>query len=466
MLRPLARAVRAKAYNPLANTTMPISLRHLAALALGLSLMRPALTADNRIDTIRPDAPALAQYGKFGVGVKTVQLVNPKQLDIVKAKAGEPTPAYDRPLTVEVWYPAKPNADTANAGHYRVVARDPKTEVTLYGKGVRDAPPDAASGPYPLLIISHGYPGNRFLLSHLGENLASKGYVVASIDHTDSTYSDQLAFGSTLLNRPLDQLFVLNEMAKLNAGDAGDAIKGALKNMVNADTTGLIGYSMGGYGVVNAIGGGFAESALKFATAPPNGVLAARQAGNAAYTATMDPRIKAAVAIAPWGWRGGFWDNAGLSGIKTPIFFIAGSVDDVSGYAPGVRNIFEGSVNAPRYLLTYENANHNAAAPMPAPKEMYTRVPNLPVIPAMHYLDPVWDNVRMNNIAQHFVTAFLGKQLKNDATMDAYLNVVENAKEGKWSAETDGKFKADHTYWNGFANRTAAGLRLEQRKPQ
>ena len=76
-----------------------------------------------------------------------------------------------------------------------------------------------AAGPYPLLIISHGYPGNRFLLSHLAENLASKGYVVASIDHTDSTYSDQAAFGSTLLNRPLDQLFVLNEMARLNGSD-------------------------------------------------------------------------------------------------------------------------------------------------------------------------------------------------------------------------------------------------------
>jgi hypothetical protein len=147
------------------------------------------------------------------------------------------------------------------------------------------------------------------------------------------------------------------------------------------------------------------------------------------------------------------------------VFFVAGSVDDVSGYAPGIRNIYEGSVNAPRYLLTFENANHNAGAPMPAPKESWTRVPHIPVIPAMHYIDAVWDNARMNNIAQHFATAFLGKYLKGDASMDSYLNLVENAKDGKWSAETDGKFKPDHTYWNGFPNRTAAGLRLEQRKP-
>ena len=270
---------------------------------LAFAVATPAAAQDNRIDTIRSDAPSLAKYGAIGIGVKTISLVNPKQLDILKAKAGEPTPSYDRPLTVEVWYPSKAVADGPNAGQYRAVTRDPKMEVTLYGKAVRDAAADATGGPYPLVIISHGYPGNRFLLSHLGENLASKGYVVASIDHTDSTYSDQAAFGSTLLNRPLDQLFVLNEMAKLNAGAPGDAIKGALKGMVNADNTGLIGYSMGGYGLINTIGGGFAAPIVGNPLAPPNGVLAVRQSGNPAHTASIDKRIKAAVAFAPWGWN-------------------------------------------------------------------------------------------------------------------------------------------------------------------
>jgi predicted dienelactone hydrolase len=54
------------------------------------------------------------------------------------------------------------------------------------------------------VIISHGYPGNRFLMSHIGENLASKGFVCVSIDHKDSTYDDQKAFASTLYNRPFD----------------------------------------------------------------------------------------------------------------------------------------------------------------------------------------------------------------------------------------------------------------------
>ena len=427
-----------------------------------LALSGAAQAQDNRIDTIRSDAPELAPYGKQDVGVKTLKLVNPGQQDIVKFKAGQPMPIYDRPLTLEVWYPAKLAAGQAPGGQYKVLPRDGKTEVTLNGRAVRDAQPDTSAGPYPLLIISHGYPGNRFLMSHLGENLASKGYVVASIDHTDSTYDNQTAFGSTLLNRPLDQLFVLNEMARLGASDPA----GTLKGMVNADNTGLIGYSMGGYGVVNTIGGGFTAASGGFSWGTPNGALAVRQAGNPAHVASMDPRVKAAVAFAPWGWNAGFWDAAGLAGIKTPVFFVAGSVDSTSGYAPGVRNIYEASVNAPRYLLTYQNANHNAGAPMPAPKEMQTlKCGDGSWGCGEHYTDAVWDNVRMNNIAQHFVTAFLAKHLKSDAGMDSYLNLVENSQDGKWSAEANGTFKSDHTYWKGFRNSTAAGLKLEQRKP-
>ena len=427
-----------------------------------LALAGAVQAQDNRIDTIRSDAPELAPYGKLNVGVKTLKLVNPGQQDIVKFKAGQPMPMYDRPLTVEVWYPAKLAAGQVPAGQYKVLPRDGKTEVTLVGRAVRDAQPDASTGPYPLLIISHGYPGNRFLMSHLGENLASKGYVVVSIDHTDSTYDNQTAFGSTLLNRPLDQLFVLNEMARLGANDPA----GTLKGMVNADNTGLIGYSMGGYGVVNTIGGGFTAASVGFSWGTPNGALAVRQAGNPAHTASMDPRVKAAVAFAPWGWNAGFWDAAGLAGIKTPVFFVAGSVDSTSGYAPGVRNIYEGSVNAPRYLLTYENAGHNAGAPMPAPKEMQSlKCGDGSWGCGEHYTDAVWDNVRMNNIAQHFVTAFLAKHLKSDAAMDSYLNLVENAQDGKWSAEANGTLKSDHTYWKGFRRSTAVGLKLEQRKP-
>lgn len=422
----------------------------LLAACGGSDKVETVLVDENRIDVIRSDAPALAKLGTYGVGVKALNFTNPGQLDVVNAKTDGTTPTYNRPLTVEVWYPAKLAAGQAAAGEYKALTRDGKTTVSLFGKAVRGAAADTSGGPYPLVIVSHGYPGNRFLLSHLGENLASKGYVVVSIDHTDSTYENILAFGSTLLNRSLDQLFVLNEMAKLNADDPGATLKG----LVNADKTALIGYSMGGFGALNTVGAGFTAASVGYSWGTPNGALAVRQQGNAAYVASMDSRIKAAVAFAPWGFNYGFWDAAGLAGVRVPVFFVAGDVDSTSGYAPGVRSLYEGSVNAPRYLLTYENANHNAGAPIPAPVETRSLTCGTGAGAfscAEHYTDAVWDNVRMNNIAQHFTTAFLNKILKADATMDAYLDLVPNSADGK-----------DDTYWKGFAPNTAVGLRLEK----
>jgi len=405
------------------------------------------LAQENHIDTVRPDAPVLAPYGAHAVGVTTIKLVHKGQADVVHAKAGEPVPVYDRPLTVEVWYPAKGTAGPGGvANAYRVVTRDGKTEATLYGRAARDAAPDVAAQAYPLLIISHGYPGNRYLLADLGENLASKGYVVASIDHTDSNYGDMGAFGSTLLNRPLDQLFVLGEMARLNG------VEGKFKGLIDANRTGLIGYSMGGYGVLNTVGAGFVSAAVSPSDAAqyglPAGALAAREAGNAAYVASQDSRIKAAMVFAPWGWNKGFWDAAGLSGIHVPMFFVAGSVDDVAGYSPGVRNLYEGAVNAPRYLLTFENANHNAGAPIPAPRETWLPAAGGKPPTAGHYADAVWDSVRMNNIAEHFATAFFGKYIDRDGAMDQYLDVPAGAKD-----------------WPGFAKRSSAGLKLEKLAP-
>ena len=45
--------------------------------------------------------------------------------------------------------------------------------------------------------------------------------VVVAIDHPESTYDDQQTFASTLYNRPFDQLFILNEMARLAEKGSG-----------------------------------------------------------------------------------------------------------------------------------------------------------------------------------------------------------------------------------------------------
>lgn len=413
-----------------------------------------ALAQENRIDLIRPDAPELAPYGALAIGVRTIELSNPGQIDVLNIEAGKDLPIHDRPLTVEVWYPA---VDGGTPTPYDgVFLRDGETRVTLSGRATRDAEPkpSAQDNAYPLVIISHGYPGNRFLLSHLAENLASKGYVVASIDHTDSTYADQGAFGSTLVNRPLDQKFVLNEMARLAGEDDG-----FLSGLLDAGNTAIIGYSMGGYGAVISAGAGVTQAAAD--TGAPENTLAVHLAGSESYADLPDDRVKAVVAFAPWGMNRDFWDAEGLKGIQKPIFYVAGSADDVSMYEDGVKKLYELSVNAAeRYLLTFEDAGHNAAAPIPAPSESWAVSEKLGRAPFDHYADPVWDTVRMNNIAQHFVTAFLGKHLKGDAAMGEYLELVEDAASGVYAVNEDGTEKPEHSYWTGFADRTARGLSL------
>jgi predicted dienelactone hydrolase len=432
-------------------------------LAIASPLWAQDMDHSNRIDLVRPDAPALAKPGEHGIGVRTVEAVNKDQIDVLKASAGQEPPRYDRKLTLEVWYPAEVQANQRGA-YPGVFLRDGKTQVTLYGKAVRDAAPKKAAdgqAAYPLVIVSHGYPGNRFLLSHLAENLATKGYVVAAIDHADSTYNDQGKFGSTLVNRPLDQVFVLNAIDRLSK-ENGHFLNG----LVDTSRTGLIGYSMGGYGAVITAGAGLTQEAVAYDAGIPQGLLNIHLAGSDTHKKLRDGRIKAVVAIAPWGMQRGFWNRDGLAGIATPILYVAGSKDDTSGYENGVRAIYEGTVNADRYLLTFENANHNAAAPIPAPVESWRTGEGANSSPFNHYADAVWDTVRMNNIAQHFVTAFLGRYVKSDAELGGYLDVpVARANDAVYALNKDGTPKPEHTYWKGFANRTALGLMLEHKAP-
>jgi predicted dienelactone hydrolase len=408
--------------------------------------------ADNRIDTIRPDAPELAAFGDHAVGVKTLQLVNENQIDILKVADGD-LPRGDRALTVELFYPA---SEAAEPTPLNAFMRDGETEVQLHGISSRDAAADIDGGPWPLAIISHGYPGNRFLLSHLAENLASKGYVVASIDHTDSTYRDKAVFGSTLVNRPLDQLFVLDELARQSAAQ-GTPVSG----LINAERTVLIGYSMGAYGAVIVAGGGVTSASTELSWGAPAGTLAVHLAGSDTHKQLFDDRIAAVVAIAPWGMERGFWDADGLAGVRIPTLFVAGSEDDVSGYETGIRAIWQQSTGADRHLLTFDNANHNAAAPYPAPAESVAMNEALGFAPFDHYADAVWDTARMNNILQHFVTAFAGRHIKQDEAFEPYLQLQPIANEGVWAVAEDGTKKPEHTHWHGFANRTAKGLRFE-----
>jgi predicted dienelactone hydrolase len=407
----------------------------------------------NRIDIIRPDAPSLAAYGEFDIGVRTLTLTDPNRIDVLNTQRGAEAAIYDRSLTVEVWYPAQLASGQSRGGEYRAITRNPEITAVLSGQAVRDAEPDTSAGAFPLVVISHGYPGNRYLMSHLGENLASKGYVAVSIDHKDSTYDDAQAFASTLYNRPLDQRFVIESMAQLSVDP-----ESFLLGMLDADNTGVVGYSMGGYGLVNNLGGGYSDEIVPSFMSPPNDLLALHATGNPEYRDNLDTRIKAGFAIAPWGMERGFWRKEDLAGIQVPTFYLAGDNDTVAGYENGVRAIYEAAVNSDRYLLTYKNAGHNAGAPYPVPREILDSETGEG---ASHYTDPVWDSVRMNNVMDHFVTAYFNYHLKGDASMLDYLDVHPDGATATYSVK-NGVPDDAHTYWPGFEEGSAVGLKLEK----
>jgi hypothetical protein len=143
------------------------------------------------------------------------------------------------------------------------------------------------------------------------------------------------------------------------------------------------------------------------------------------------------------------------------MLFIAGSEDATSLYEEGVRAIWEGATSVDRALLTFEGGGHNTVAPIPAPEESYYYNERLGFNVSEHYNDPVWDSVFMNNVGQHFVTAWLDVELKDDASKSVYLDLLESGGEGIWSVNPDGTFRMDHTYWTGLAEGTAEGLRYE-----
>lgn len=390
------------------------------------------------------DAPELAARGKWPVGVRTVEVVNPAQPDILRFDAATgKAPLADRALIVEIWYPATIPAGTEERVVYESAmpgapSPDTPAKFLIHGRALRDAPP-AAPGSFPLVVVSHGYPGSRTFMTWLTENLASKGYVVAAIDHTDSVFGAQRGFPSTLLNRAADQVFTIDALTA-RSRDAGDFLHG----LMDAERVAVVGYSMGGYGALATAGAGYSRSGAS-ARAIRGGYFESWLADDPKFETHRRPAVKAVVAIAPWGLQPpqNNWDAAGLAGIRIPSLVIVGDHDDVSGYEQGVRKAFDGAVNSDRYLLVYENGRHNVGGNPPPPEAMGKFTTQ------SFFDEPVWRKERIAAINQHFISAFLDLYVKGDATRREYLDLPERA--------------PDRQAWKGFQPRWSLGLQWHRR---
>lgn len=449
------------------------SIRILMPLLVLVTLCLPAATA-YALDaySVPPDdAPELAKIGNYAVGLRTLTLTNKDQPDIPSmVKTSGAVNNSDRTLKLEVWYPAAaPKPDTPVVVYSAKLPRsqDPakRKDYSYPGIARRDATP-LGGQRFPLVLVSHGFSGWGTFMSYLTENLASKGYVVVAVDHGDATFSDgagfMLSFGSTLVHRARDQQFALEQIAAM-AKTKDDAL-GAIIDM---QSIGVIGYSMGGYGALATAGAGYDPASPSFKQIPP-AMIAPLSEGNAQFNESRPKNIKALVLIAPWGNQPSnrAWTTKSLQAIRASTLLVVGDHDDVVDYQQGVKPLFDEMTSSKRYMLVYQNARHNTGG-NPPPLEA------LDNFTAREYFDePVWRKDRITSINQHFITAFLDLNLKNDATKSTYLDLpTVKSNEAKWSVafgQNTGATVASGTadtaqYWRGFQRRWAIGLEMHSK---
>jgi predicted dienelactone hydrolase len=211
-----------------------------------------------------------ATTGPYSVGTSILYMDDPGRDTFGEKKsAASGEPGSKRELVVQLWYPA-----SASANPWAVYRRRKETTATSSYQSVLrtasrlDAPVFSHGGPWPLLLFNPAWTGQRTQSTFLMQELASHGFLVASIDHTwysgrvafpdgrvidssrapkignfdHSTVAEQLALGSkyTLIEAE-DDIFVLDQMLALSS-DRQSRWFGS----VDPTRIGALGHSIGG----------------------------------------------------------------------------------------------------------------------------------------------------------------------------------------------------------------------------
>jgi hypothetical protein len=200
----------------------------------------------------------------------------------------------------------------------------------------------------------------------------------------------------------------------------------------------------------------------KAAAMVPGGYFAPFVRGGARQGELAIPGLKAVVAIAPAGMRMSAWGAEGLAGLRSPLVLTGGDAATTVGFKDGIVPVFDGAVNAQRYLLVFQNGGH-ALGLVPAPPQAKTALWDF-----QWFEDPVWRKDRILGIEAHFITAFLDRYAKGDESRAAYLDSdVALGAGGTWPAAVKGYGAISPggagATWKGFHRGTALGLELRRK---
>ncbi|GAA2214066.1 alpha/beta hydrolase [Nonomuraea monospora] len=202
--------------------------------------------------------PALPEpTGSKPVGTTTLHLTDKSRPDPWNPEA------LHRELLVSLWYPAKKAAgrrapymtaqESAAVLKGFPVAPETLTKVTTHAR--LKAP--AAAGRRPLVIMSPGFSFPRATLTSLAEDFASRGYLVAAVEHTYESVATTFPDGRTTTclacvdgqdhakvaaSRVKDVRFVLDEL-----------IGGGWGRRIDRSRIAMVGHSVGGYAAAQAM---------------------------------------------------------------------------------------------------------------------------------------------------------------------------------------------------------------------
>ncbi|KOG34933.1 MULTISPECIES: alpha/beta hydrolase family protein [Streptomyces] len=282
-----------------------------AASAPGATASVPDTTVATAAARSARAAALPAPTGPYAVGSTVVPLVDRSRTD-----PWVPT-ADGRALMVTLHYPAARSgggrpAPYATREEARLLARQlgPGVEGDVLARTRTHSRSDArpAPGRRPLVLLSPGFGVSRWTLTHLAEDLASRGYVVASVDHAYESFGISLPDGRTLTCvacTALDEGGVHGSVVtSTRAADMRyvlDRLTGARPvwrhaDVIDASRVGMAGHSIGG--------------------------------ASAATTMAADPRVDAGVNM-----DGAFWEDLPAEGLRGRPFMMLGTHDDT--HLPG-----------------------------------------------------------------------------------------------------------------------------------
>ncbi|MCX4834680.1 alpha/beta hydrolase [Streptomyces sp. NBC_01016] len=241
------------------------------ATLLTLTLSAPLLGAAPAVSVGTEQAAPRAQYssglelppltGPYPVGRRTLHLVDRNRTD-----PWVPT-ADGRELMVTVAYPAR-----SARGLPAAYMTDEEAQLLLEARGLGGVVPREtvagartrahvgarpAPGHFPLVLLSPGFSMPRTTLTSLADDLASRGYVVASVDHAYESVGTAFPGGRTLTCVACDRVGTQEEQAAVVRGRAKDMSfviseltsgrrAGALSHVIDRSRIGIGGHSIGG----------------------------------------------------------------------------------------------------------------------------------------------------------------------------------------------------------------------------